>query len=234
MPGINRQMIVCALLLGSVACNPRNADKGAAPPSPALAGLPIEMIVEQRSTTSVPGSKGELELTIDDITDDQVMVSLAGAGGGVGGNVIVATHSMVEGDECTFRFSEQLFRLSLKNLENSMVGTDRATFEIDQTAGSRLSDREKIERLIQSIESLEGATFIRNGDEHSAKDAAKHLRTKLKRAGKRVKTANDFIEGLATQSSMSGKPYQIRFADGRTVACGEFLKKKLGEIEQGA
>jgi hypothetical protein len=40
----------------------------------------------------------------------------------------------------------------------------------------------KIRYLIGSVETLQGATFIRNGVEYDAKKAADHLRLKLKTA----------------------------------------------------
>lgn len=92
----------------------------------------------------------------------------------------------------------------------------------------------KIEYLIASIETLENAEFIRNGRAHDAGAAADHLRLKLRKAGSRVKTAQDFIRYCATGSSMSGKPYQIRFADGRTVATGEYLRQQLDGFEAAA
>ena len=58
-------------------------------------------------------------------------------------------------------------------------------------------EEKRIEHLLQTVESLKGAAFIRNGTEYNAKDAGKHLRMKLAKAGDRVKTAEDFIEGCA-------------------------------------
>src|ERR1017187_9648676 len=52
----------------------------------------------------------------------------------------------------------------------------------------------RIEHLLQTVESLKGAAFIRNGTEYNAGDAGKHLRMKLSMAGARVKTAEDFIK----------------------------------------
>jgi hypothetical protein len=92
-------------------------------------------------------------------------------------------------------------------------------------------ENRKIEYLIASIETLDGAEFIRNGKAHAAKDAAEHLRLKLKKAGSRVKTAEDFIMYCASISSMSGEPYQIRFADGHAVTAEAYLKQKLAEFE---
>ena len=89
----------------------------------------------------------------------------------------------------------------------------------------------RIEYLIASIESLPNAQFIRNGTAYDAKDAADHLRLKLRTAGSRVVTAEDFIRLCASVSSVSGLPYQIKFADGHTITSEAFLRQKLAEFE---
>ena len=89
----------------------------------------------------------------------------------------------------------------------------------------------RIDALLKQVASLEGATFIRNGSEHSAKEAADHLRKKLGRAGERVKTAEDFIAGCATKSSITGKPYKIRFSDGSEEESGAYLHAELKKID---
>ena len=96
-----------------------------------------------------------------------------------------------------------------------------------------LSEQVKIQSLIASIEQLKGAVFIRNGSEYDAHKAADHLRLKLKYAGKRVQTADQFISNLATGSSMTGKPYKIRFADGHTVDSAVYFREQLKRIEAG-
>jgi hypothetical protein len=90
----------------------------------------------------------------------------------------------------------------------------------------------KIEYLIAAIETLPNAQFIRNGTAYDAKSAADHLRLKLKLAGSRVATAVDFIRLCASGSSVSGSPYQIRFADGRTITSEAFLRQKLADYEK--
>ena len=85
----------------------------------------------------------------------------------------------------------------------------------------------KIQHLIASVETLEGAKFIRNGREYDARPAANHLRLKLKNAGNYVKTAEDFIKYCGSKSSMTGEPYLIRFSDGTTVKAEVFFRKKL-------
>jgi hypothetical protein len=70
-------------------------------------------------------------------------------------------------------------------------------------------EEKRIEHLLQTVESLNGSAFIRNGTEYDATDAGKHLRLKLKLAGERVKTAEDFIKICASRSSLSGGAYKI-------------------------
>ena len=54
-----------------------------------------------------------------------------------------------------------------------------------------------------------------------------HLRLKLRAAGSRVSTAEDFIRYCATESSVSGKPYEIR-----VLPSAAFLRQKLEEFDE--
>jgi hypothetical protein len=94
-----------------------------------------------------------------------------------------------------------------------------------------LTEKEKIEALIQVVASMENASFLRNGSEYSAKNAAKFLRGKWDANQKQIHTAKDFIEIAATKSSTTGKPYHIRFQDGRQKPCAEILLAELKRIE---
>lgn len=90
----------------------------------------------------------------------------------------------------------------------------------------------RIEHLISAVEKLKGAVFIRNGTEYDPKAAGSHLRMKLKKAGDRVKTAEDFIDGIAAKSSTSGKPYQIRMSDGSVTDTEPYFRARLGEYDK--
>lgn len=92
-------------------------------------------------------------------------------------------------------------------------------------------ENKRIEALLGHVESLEEARFIRNGKAYDCDKAADHLRMKLRRAGERVKTAEQFIDGLATKSSFSGKPYRIRFADGSESESGPYFHRRLDSID---
>ncbi|MEN8136749.1 MAG: DUF5329 family protein [Thermodesulfobacteriota bacterium] len=100
-------------------------------------------------------------------------------------------------------------------------------FSSAAASGSESPEAEKIRYLISSVEILPGATFIRNGAEHSPREAAEHLRMKLDKAGRRVRTAEDFIRLCASRSFLSRKPYHLKFGNGKVVATEKFLREKL-------
>lgn len=89
------------------------------------------------------------------------------------------------------------------------------------------AEKAKIESLISHIQGLENASFVRNGSDYSAANAAKFLRIKWERNDKEVQTAADFIAKVASASGTSGKPYMIRFKDGKETPCGEYLTAQL-------
>ncbi len=92
------------------------------------------------------------------------------------------------------------------------------------------AEKAKIETLIAHLESLEGATFIRNGKEHDPKTAAKFLRGKWNANEKQIKTAIDFIAKAATGSSTTGKPYLIRLKGAPETPCAEYLTAQLQKM----
>jgi hypothetical protein len=94
-----------------------------------------------------------------------------------------------------------------------------------------LSDAEKIQALIRAVEERKDLQFIRLDTAHSAREAASVLRVKLAFAGDRVKTVDDFIDHVAT-ATMTGKPYFVRYPDGREVTSAEFLRQELKRIER--
>lgn len=93
------------------------------------------------------------------------------------------------------------------------------------------AENERIEYLLNAVKTLTGATFVRSGTDYDGAAAEGHLRMKLDRVGERVQTAKQFIEGIASKSYLTGKPYQIRFADGKVTDAGPFLSAKLKEFK---
>lgn len=99
------------------------------------------------------------------------------------------------------------------------------------TAVRPVPEQNKIDYLIGEVKGSP-ATFLRNGAEHTGIRAAAHLARKLRFAGKRVQTARDFIVGIASKSEQSGKPYEIRWPDGRRQRLAEWLTARLANYEK--
>lgn len=90
----------------------------------------------------------------------------------------------------------------------------------------------EIEHLLKFVESSD-CQFIRSGTEYSSKEASAHLRMKLGKAGDRVKSAEDFIEGIASKSYLTGKPYMVRLPGEEPKPCGPWLTEELARYRAG-
>jgi hypothetical protein len=75
-------------------------------------------------------------------------------------------------------------------------------------------------------------TFTRNGKSYPAADAQKHLQTKRKRGKRYFSSADEFIEKLASKSSMSGKPYSIQCGEAAEQPSGEWFAALLAKYRQ--
>jgi hypothetical protein len=89
----------------------------------------------------------------------------------------------------------------------------------------------RIDFLIATLTELSDATFVRNGQEYDGKAAANHLRTKLRAAGERVQTAEEFIATCASASSMSGIKYQIHRGK-EFIDAQDFLREALTRYDR--
>jgi hypothetical protein len=101
-------------------------------------------------------------------------------------------------------------------------------------SGQSLSpdERQKIEALIKYISEMNDARFLRNSSTYDAKTAANFLRRKWAANNSDVNSARDFIDKIATFSGTSGKPYVVRFKDGREAPTREILLVALKDIER--
>jgi hypothetical protein len=92
-------------------------------------------------------------------------------------------------------------------------------------------EKQKIEVLIKQVAELKEAKFVRNGSTYEPSTAVRFLRGKWDAHSSDVQTARDFIEKVATISGTSGKPYLIRFKDGKEIHSRDFLLIELKKIE---
>lgn len=93
------------------------------------------------------------------------------------------------------------------------------------------AEKQKIETLIRQVAELKDAKFVRNGWTYEPSTAVRFLRGKWDANSSDVKSARDFIDKVATISGTSGKPYLIRFKDGKEIKSSDFLLAELKKIE---
>lgn len=88
--------------------------------------------------------------------------------------------------------------------------------------------REEIVHLLQYVEQS-GCQFNRNGTWYRPRDARLHLQKKYDYLDKRglAPDAESFIERAASQSSISGRAYQVRCADSKPMPSARWLTEEL-------
>jgi len=93
----------------------------------------------------------------------------------------------------------------------------------------------EINHLLGLIEQS-GCEFFRNGTWYDAQRAQLHLRAKYNAlaAQNQIKTAEDFIEKAASQSSMSGQPYQIKCGGGAVMSTNQWFSEALARYRKYA
>jgi hypothetical protein len=109
-----------------------------------------------------------------------------------------------------------------------------ATFMASVHAAESATTKQEIAHLFTSLESS-GCQFSRNGSWYGAKEAAGHLQTKYQYLQDKdmVPSAEKFIERAATQSSLSGKAYQIKCADNVTQPSAPWFQAALLKYRTG-
>jgi len=94
----------------------------------------------------------------------------------------------------------------------------------------QISEHEKIAYLLNAIGSSD-LVFIRNKTEYTGAEAKAHLQEKMDSAGDVIRTAEDFIDYIASESLTTGIPYYVRLADGTQVESGIWLRGKLAKMK---
>ncbi len=95
---------------------------------------------------------------------------------------------------------------------------------------NNLSEQEKISYLLNVI-GTSGLTFVRNGVEYPGQEAKAHLEMKLERSGNNIRTVDDFINNIASHSSITGKPYYVELPDGTRIESEKWLRNKLTDLK---
>ena len=91
----------------------------------------------------------------------------------------------------------------------------------------------EIDQLIAAL-ATSGCAFQRNGRWHDAAQAQGHLRKKYAWLRKRglVDSAEQFIERAGSQSSLSGRAYQVRCPGRPPVTSAAWLRARLAQLRR--
>ncbi|RQO35478.1 hypothetical protein DBV14_32815 [Variovorax sp. KBW07] len=89
-----------------------------------------------------------------------------------------------------------------------------------------------IATLIQRVSTMSAMVFLRNGNEYTSADAAKHMQAKYDYFKKELVTAEDFIERCASRSEMTGQAYRVKLSDGTVKDANAFLNSELRVLRQ--
>ena len=90
----------------------------------------------------------------------------------------------------------------------------------------------EVAHLIEFV-AASGCDFNRNDSLHSSVDAAAHLKLKYRRGKRWVDTAEQFIDRLASSSSLSKQPYSVNCA-GEEQTAGAWLHAELASYRANA
>lgn len=91
--------------------------------------------------------------------------------------------------------------------------------------------RAEIDALLAKLRAS-GCEFGRNGSWYSGAEASAHLLRKLEYVEGKVslQSAEEFIEVVASSSSFSGVPYQVRCGSSPPVGSRQWLTRELGAV----
>jgi hypothetical protein len=86
----------------------------------------------------------------------------------------------------------------------------------------------EIQHLLVYLEQS-GCEFLRNGRWHRATEARRHLERKYRYLAEKglVSSAEDFIARAGSESSLSGRPYQVRCGTTAPVPSARWLTDEL-------
>jgi hypothetical protein len=181
--------------------------------------------INQRDTIELPAKKGGVLLHIDDITKGQTKIQI------IGGDKILLFKSIRQDESIAFDIHANSYSITCLSLINKAIGIDRATFLITLSSkttpqAERLAQKEKIEALIDLVRTSD-ITFIRNGEAYEGKKAAEHLKKKYDHANGKIQTLDQFIEHIASKSSMSGEAYQVRKRNGEVMKAVDWYEEVM-------
>lgn len=182
-----------------------------------------EFVIMQRKRDAVPGSNGWLRVHVGDITMGSTLVRVTSADG----QTVVAEQLLRERDFVELPLAGARYVLVVEQLVNLLVGDDHVVLRVRPAAGFR---PDAIGLLLKRV-AASADTFVRDGKDHGGGAAAQFLAARLASHRGPEVTLDEFIDVMASKSSKTGEPYEVRRQDGSTVTMQEWLRAALRELE---
>lgn len=179
------------------------------------------LVLPQRSSRELPGSRGSLRVVIGDISGGRVLLTVYGPGE----RILVPTRPIRQGESIQLEgVNEGRYVIGCGKLVNLLAGDDYAEFTLARPADWT---RKRIDDLLATIE-RSNVTFVRNDLDLTAQQFAHWLRNKRDYSGTTFETLDDFIERLGSKSLETGKPYLVKLSDGTTIETGRWMRQQAG------
>jgi Family of unknown function (DUF5329) len=120
-------------------------------------------------------------------------------------------------------------------LINTATGAITALLAAHAAAQPARSAADEIQYLLGAME-RSGCEFQRNGSWHSVAEARAHLERKLADVEKKqpMRSAGEFIDAVATRSSVTGEPYRVRCPGAEPVPSAAWFRQTLERYRQTA
>jgi len=185
-----------------------------------------QFVVQQRKSANVPGSNGWLVVHIDDITMGGVLLDVATADG----KTVVPQQIVHEREAIEFALADERYVLVIEKLRNLLIGDDHAELRVERAAGFQ---QDLIALLIRAVGTSEDV-FVREGKDYPGAAAMQFLIARLGSHRGKAPTVDEFMDTMASQSSRTGEPYEVRRKDGTTVTMREWLQQARRELEAPA
>ncbi|MEB4677766.1 YfeK family protein [Enterobacteriaceae bacterium G50] len=90
----------------------------------------------------------------------------------------------------------------------------------------------RINAMLDALSQQKELVFVRNGDEHTCDEAVSHLKLKLGNTRNRIDTAEQFIDKVASSSSITGKPYIVKIPGKSDENAQPFLHALIAQTDK--
>ena len=123
---------------------------------------------------------------------------------------------------------EELFNLRFQLAANQLENTAR----IKAVKKDIAHEEARINAMLEGLAQKKDLIFVRNGDEHTCDEAVSHLRLKLGNTRNRIDTAEQFIDKVASSSSITGKPYIVKIPGKSDENAQPFLHALIAQTDK--